>query len=547
MNLENNQGAQSLKTNGSETEFAILGTCILNPKIIEEVIDEGVSVEDFTRSDNQFLFKTLSKMSLNGSSIHPATISDECSLNGYNAFTVEKLENYTSKAIVSGSIKDVCTQLKEFTVRRKTQNILNETVKSNKSNLTPEEMFNNIETCLDTISRLHDQYEDKTGKSSCVYDYLNDGTFENDLVNYRDSVVKTGFNNLDNALGGGLFPGLTTLGAMSSIGKTTLITQIADNIAKDTIDNNGEIQKGRPVIYYSYETSKLDLIIKSITRYVGAKILTGKVSDKQITIGEIKIEKEHKSLFNSNNIKRFWKPHMEYAPYDGLFTKSELELIDEAYDWYLKYVSPNILISGTDFDGSLENITSTVRRFIHKNDVKPVVMIDYLQILELPDNFKGTTKDWMDKCVSTLQRFAEEECISIVVISALNRSNYNGAVNMSAFKETGLIEYSSKVLIGMDIVEVLEATDPKGIEKIINLVKKETKRHVSLSVLKNKASGLGNAYFKYYPGYELFIPTDKDKMHLYNYNEGEAKWFLASYIYHKEVSIWDTLEIDQLK
>lgn len=43
--------------------------------------------------------------------------------------------------------------------------------------------------------------------------------------------ISTGFAMLDEALDGGLYEGLYIVGAISSLGKTTLVTQIADQVA----------------------------------------------------------------------------------------------------------------------------------------------------------------------------------------------------------------------------------------------------------------------------------------------------------------------------
>lgn len=60
----------------------------------------------------------------------------------------------------------------------------------------------------------------------------------------------TGFNKLDDILGGGLYEGLYFVGALPSLGKTTLVTQIADHIAKD----------GRDVLIFSLEMARAELM-----------------------------------------------------------------------------------------------------------------------------------------------------------------------------------------------------------------------------------------------------------------------------------------------
>ena len=58
--------------------------------------------------------------------------------------------------------------------------------------------------------------------------------------------VKTGFQSLDTALGGGIANGLTILGAKPGSGKTSLVHQIAEHISSAEI----------PVLYFSLEMSR---------------------------------------------------------------------------------------------------------------------------------------------------------------------------------------------------------------------------------------------------------------------------------------------------
>ena len=68
--------------------------------------------------------------------------------------------------------------------------------------------------------------------------------------------AKTGFEELDKNLFGGLYEGLYIIGAISSLGKTTFTLQLADQIAA----------KGQDVIFFSLEMSKYELMSKSLSR-----------------------------------------------------------------------------------------------------------------------------------------------------------------------------------------------------------------------------------------------------------------------------------------
>ena len=70
--------------------------------------------------------------------------------------------------------------------------------------------------------------------------------------------IPTGFSNLDKILEGGLYEGLYIVGAISSLGKTTLITQIADQIA----------EAGEDVLIFSLEMARsekeLEIVLEEL-------------------------------------------------------------------------------------------------------------------------------------------------------------------------------------------------------------------------------------------------------------------------------------------
>ena len=83
-----------------------------------------------------------------------------------------------------------------------------------------------------------------------------------DYLNYIQDEVKIkktplGFEKIDKLLNGGLPNGLITLGAIPSLGKTTFMLQVADNMA--SLDNT-------KVLFFSLEMSRYNLISKSLSR-----------------------------------------------------------------------------------------------------------------------------------------------------------------------------------------------------------------------------------------------------------------------------------------
>lgn len=99
------------------------------------------------------------------------------------------------------------------------------------------------------------------------------------------------------------------------------------------------------------------------------------------------------------------------------------------------------------------------------------MIIDYLQIVSSNKEY-ATERQNVDAVIHEL--FELKTNIPIILISSLNRSSYTGekkddalsvvnTVNMGSFKESGNIEFSAEVLIGMQDVTGDDTTEPRKI------------------------------------------------------------------------------------
>ena len=130
--------------------------------------------------------------------------------------------------------------------------------------------------------------------------------------------------------------------------------------------------------------------------------------------------------------------------------------------------------------------------------------MDYLQILA-PHNPNATDKANTDYAVLTLKHLSRDFGIPVIAISSFNRTNYTKTVNMSSFKESGSIEYSADILIGMQLQGV-GGTDKKMTEA---KAKAKHPRDVQVVILKNRNGELGDIYYKYYSKYNYFKEIKK--------------------------------------
>ena len=164
---------------------------------------------------------------------------------------------------------------------------------------------------------------------------------------------------------------------------------------------------------------------------------------------------------------------------------------------YSKYAQ-HIFISEGIGDIGAQQIREIVKKHILYTDNTPIVIIDYLQILA-PYSDRATDKQNTDKAVMELKRISRDYKTAVIGVSSFNRANYKEAVTMEAFKESGAIEYSSDVLIGLQL-KGAGSKDFNATE-----AKKKNPREIELIILKNRNGSTGEKIeFKFYPLFNYF-------------------------------------------
>lgn len=224
----------------------------------------------------------------------------------------------------------------------------------------------------------------------------------------------TGFPMLDSKLGGGLFEGLTIVGAVTSAGKTTLTMQIADNMAK----------AGHDILIFSLETGRNELIARSISK-------------------ETLLYCFHERIPEINALTT-------RAILNG--EKGEEGILEAASREYAEYAKNLYIFQSLGKIGTQRIRQETAR---HKaiTGKTPVVIIDYLQLLgQNETRYSMGTKEIMDAAVTELKCMAVDFKTPVILISSFNRDNYKADANLASFKESGGIEYSADLLLGLQYV-----------------------------------------------------------------------------------------------
>ena len=121
--------------------------------------------------------------------------------------------------------------------------------------------------------------------------------------------------------------------------------------------------------------------------------------------------------------------------------------------------------------------------------------------------------------------------VPVIVVSSFNRESYTQPVSMASFKESGGIEYSCDVLIGLQYMGMDYDSDKDGdpeatggkkkgnrykrimelIAKINENVKEGGPAPVQCKLLKNRNGARGQSvYFQFFPRYNLYTEMGRE-------------------------------------
>ena len=319
--------------------------------------------------------------------------------------------------------------------------------------------------------------------------------FENRLeITKNEPPISTGYEKLDQILDGGLYPGLYTFGADTSLGKSTFWLNIALNMSS----------RGHSVLYFSIEMSKFELTGRMLSR---------------ITYMLSQASKEPTHPQTERTLTTFEKVN-------GL-NDADKELVFKSKEMF-KHYAQNLYLYENIGEVYAETIQKEVIDFMTRtgNSQPPVVIVDYLQIIRSMDKYiDSNDKLKLDKNLFFFKKLSNDLRIPIVLISSLNRDSYKNwsRITMTSFKESGSIEYTSDVLIGMQLEKL--ARDGKLTPEQASEELSKDVREIDLIILKNRHGKRDvHTHFNYHtwfnnfseiPGFDRY-PTKSDITNTYS-------------------------------
>ena len=270
--------------------------------------------------------------------------------------------------------------------------------------------------------------------------------WEVSIANARDA-IPTGWKSLDKALEGGLYEGLYVIPGATGTGKTAFALQMAYQIARQQKD----------VLYISLEMGEEEIYERHISRLsyelYGA---TSKAKTVHSLIQEKKTVPEAREQF-------------------------------EKVGLYLRTICG---VGSIDAD----DIRRVVERYEYELDTLPVVFVDYLQILKAHDPHM-TDKQAVDYNVLRLKQLSRDYKIPVIALASMNRTSYSDVISMVSIKESGAIEYTSDVCIGLQMAamdSIVDSSKKQGQqEKKVRKLKSKQYRDMQAVILKQRNGQIG--------------------------------------------------------
>ncbi len=326
--------------------------------------------------------------------------------------------------------------------------------------------------------------------------YLSGGTFESDIAYFRQyKDRKTGIHpDVDEYLT--LYPGLAALGGASSLGKTTFAVNLIDRL----------LDRGETVLYFSLEQLPIEIITKSLARRL--------------------YEKDPFTPLTNIDIKNG-------ATYDKL---------DQVKREYAQHAEQYQIITGS-FRTTAADIVAYVEKYREEHggeSCKPIVIIDYLQLIAPPYGFKGGIREYSDENIKALKDMQKRNGLFVLMISNFNRSSNYEPVSYESFKETSMIEYTCDYVWGLQLA-LLDAenddfytiTGTRGgrserpidqKRKLVNEAQGEIPKSVEFVSLKNRnGKQFFKAFFDYDPRYDIYRPRKEQGGFTLNYSNAPAR------------------------
>lgn len=428
-----------------EAERSVLGSLMYEADTIDEVVGL-LNSNDFYSRDHQKIYQTivdLYKLEQPFDTI--SVIAKLKDRNDINKEGQQYILQLADSVATTANVRQHAEIIAERSIRRKAVEKAKKIIE-----IATMSDRDDIQDLIDDIEReaLSIRPERKSGLVR-----ITDGLGEiihNSMNGTEETMIKTGFKQLDEFLGGLQRQSLIVLSARPSQGKTAISLQIAENVSK---------QEHGPVAVFSQEMAREQLQRRMLAKKAqvsGKKLLKKNVDDRE---------------FNRlvNTIKDF----------DGMNL-----YIDD---------TPNV---------SVEYVQSELKRLKREHGEIGLVVIDYLGLMKHSERRNGTKEEAVAETSRRLKTIARQLNCPVWLLVQMNRSVESRSVKdpqMSDLRDSGQIEADADIIAFLSHDEERSFIDEN--RKVV--------RFIELDIVKGRDVGVGKFGFNFRPDIQLFTEEGK--------------------------------------
>lgn len=430
-----------------EAERSLLGAILIDSEVLADVV-EIIKAKDFYDKNHATIFDAMISLYEKHRPVDMLTLTDELKkedkleIIGGSAYLSE-LTNYVPTASHAEAYADIIAQK---AVRRrliKASTEINEMSYDEKSEVS--ELLSKAESELFSVS-------DESLKQDLT-------SIEDVLTNSFDRIenlyqnkgelrgIKTGYRDLDNMTAGLQRSDLIILAARPAMGKTTLVTNLAYNVAK--IEN-------KAVLFFSLEMSKDQLVDRMLADASGVdswNIRTGNLSDEDFS---------------------------QITEAMGSMAEAPIYIDDK----------PGLTV--------LEMRTKA-RRIAHERELG-LIVVDYLQLMQGSERSRDNRVQEVSEISRSLKLVARELNVPLIALSQLSRSvesRQPPIPQLSDLRESGSIEQDADIVSFIYRPGYYEPDNP-DVANITDLI-----------IAKHRNGPVGKVSLYFHPERLRFVSLDK--------------------------------------
>ena len=403
-----------------EAEQSVLGGLMLDNQALDRVVDK-LTADDFYNAGHRHIYSAICSLSNESKPFDPLTVAGLLENRGEldDIGGLVYLAELASSVPSVANIRAYAGIINERSILRK---LINTGQKIADSAYNPE--GKDSQTILDEAERLVFNIAEErpnSGGPVGVREILENTVKKIDeMFNAGNAITgtTTGFKDLDEMTSGLQPSDMVIVAARPSMGKTTFAMNLVENAL---------LNSDKGVMVFSLEMPAEQLMMRMLSSL-------GRINQSKVRSGQLEEEDWPKLLSAVERIK-----------------DKKLFIDDTAG------ISPS-------------EMRSRVRRVVREHGQLGMIMIDYLQLMQIPGFGEGRTNE-ISEISRSLKAVAKEFNVPVIALSQLNRSleqRPNKRPVNSDLRESGAIEQDADVIMFIYRDEVYNPdTEYKGVAEII--------------------------------------------------------------------------------